>query len=146
MATYKSDEVKLNSPAEAVFAKLSNLTGLRELLDRLPADRIPEENRAMFDGLQITSDSITIPGGPVGSITLQMSRLEEPSLIELQGVGTPVPLSLALHIKPLAADSCEARAEINLEIPAMLKPMISGPMQKAVGQFAHVLSALNFQS
>lgn len=144
MATYESEEKCLSASAEKVYAKLDNLEGLRDLLAKVPVSAVPDDKRALLEGIEITPDTITIPGGPVGSVKLRKCRSVEPELIELTGEGTPVPISLALKIKPVDASSCRARAVIDLDIPAMLKPMISGPMQKMVAQFGDVLGALNF--
>lgn len=144
MATYESEEKQLASSAETVFAKLNNLEGLKDLLAKVPGSSIPEDKRSLLEGIEITPDTITIPGGPVGSVKLRKSRTLEPELIELTGEGTPVPITLGLHIRPVDAQSCKAKAKIELEIPMMLKPMISGPMQKMIGQFGDVLGALNF--
>lgn len=145
MATYESEEKHLSASAESVYAKLSNLEGLKTLLDKVPGSAVPEDKRELLEGIEITPDTITIPGGPVGSVTLRKSRLIEPELIELKGEGTPVPLSLALKIRPEGESACVAKAVIDLEIPAMLKPMVSGPMQKMISQFGDVLGALNFE-
>ncbi|MDE7159686.1 MAG: SRPBCC family protein [Muribaculaceae bacterium] len=144
MANYKSDNVTLAAPAERVFDKLSNLEGLKEMLARVPSEDIPEEHRTTFENLEITPDAITLPGGPVGALTLRMKRKERPGLIELAGEGTPVPMSLTLHIRPLPGDMSEARAEVDLAIPAMLAPMVSGPMKKMVGQFGEMLRAIPY--
>lgn len=145
MATYTSDKVTLGVPAERVFDKLSNLEGLGELLARVPEDQIPAEHRETFGNIQITPDSLTMPGGPVGALTLRMKRKDRPRRIEMEGEGTPVPMSLTLDIAPLPGDMCETKAEINLGIPAMLAPMVSGPMKKMVQQFAQLLKAIPFE-
>lgn len=143
MATYKSQEVTLQAPAETVFAKLSNLENLRDLLKNVPEDKIPDDKKEMFDNIIITADSITVPGGPVGSLTFKVTKKEEPTLIALSGEGAPFAMGLALHIVPDGPVS-KARAVIDLEIPAMLKPMVSGPLQKMADQFGDVLKALPF--
>ncbi|MDE6444654.1 MAG: hypothetical protein K2K64_09600 [Muribaculaceae bacterium] len=144
MAKYQSSEETLQASAEAVFSKLSNLENLRSLLDRVPADKIPEDKKAMFDNITITPDSITVPGGPVGALTFRMTEKVEPTLIALSGEGSPVPLSLAMHITPESESSCKAKVEIDIEIPAMLKPMIGGHIQKMADQFGEVLKAIPF--
>lgn len=139
MATYKSDKVGFIASAEKVFDRISNLEGLGALLKNVPQESIPADKKAMLEGIDITPESITIPGGPAGNITLQMAQKERPTLVRLEGVGTPVPVSLMLHISPLTPETSEAYVEFDLKIPAMLKPMINGPMQQAVDQFAQVL-------
>ena len=144
MASYKSAEQPLNASASAVFSKLSNLEGLRSLIANIPADKVPEDKRQMLDSITITPDTISFPAGPVGAITLRLSEKIDPTLITLTGEGTPVPVGLSLHITPVDESSCKGQVEMNLEIPAMLKPMIGGQIQKAVDQFGDVLKAIPF--
>ncbi|MDE6561270.1 MAG: hypothetical protein K2K75_07820 [Muribaculaceae bacterium] len=144
MATYKSDEVTLKASAESVFDRLSNFESLKGLLAQVPADQIPADKKEMFDSIRLTNDSIELPGGPVGSIRLKVVERTAPSRITLKGEGTPVPLQLQLDIHPLDETACRAQAKVDLEIPAMLRPMISGPMQKMTEQFASVLRSIPF--
>lgn len=139
MATYRSETVGLAYPAETVFSRLSNLEALGDVIKNIPEDKIPADQLAQLEKVRVTRDTISFPGGPVGEITLRMDKLQEPVLISLVGDGTPVPLSLSMHILPLTSDTCEAYVEIDLQIPAMLKPMVNGPMQKMTQQFAHML-------
>lgn len=145
MAEFKSKPVTIYAPAETVFGKLSNLENLKSLLENVPEESIPEDKRDLFNQIELTPETITIPGGPVGAITLRVTERVAPALVRLSGEGTPVPLHLALSITPLGADSCEAQVSIDLAVPAMLKPMISGPVQKMCDQFASVLCAVPFK-
>lgn len=144
MATYKSDKTKISYPAETVFAKLSHLEGLSDVLQKVPADSLSSEHRAMLEQIKVTSDTITFPGGPVGDVTLGVVERVEPSLIKLEGVGTPVPMSLTLHVKPLTSESCEAYVELEVQIPMMLKPMVNKPLQDMADQFGKMLSQIPY--
>lgn len=142
--TIKSEKTPIAASAERVFEKLSNLENLKPVLENIPADRIPEDKREMFERLEITSDSIKIPAGPVGEITLMITDLMPYSLIQLTGEGSPIPLSMQLEIESTGKDSCVAQVGLTMEVPMMLKPMISGPVRKIVDQFAQVLGAIPF--
>lgn len=142
MATYKSSEIQYGASAETLFNKISNLEGLKDMLSKIPQDTLTDEQRGMLSSVTISSDSISLPGGPVGSLTLKMTRKESPVLIEFEGQNTPVPLSLSLHINPEGTDSCVAQAVLDIQIPAMLRPMVSGPLQKAVDQLSNLLRAI----
>lgn len=144
MATYKSDEVTLRASAQNVFDRLSNFESLGTLLAQVPEDQIPADKKEMFDNIHLTADSIEIPGGPVGNIRLRVVDRIAPTCIKLKGEGTPVPLSLQLNINPVDDNTCRALAQIDIEIPAMLRPMIAGPMQKMTEQFAQVLHSIPF--
>lgn len=144
MASYKSDKVTLNASADKVFGKLSNLEGLSDLLKRAPLDKISEEQRGMLEQVKVTPDTITFPGGPVGELTLGIAEKVDPTLIRLEGRGTPVPLGLSMHIAPLTPDTCEAYVDINVKIPMMLAPMIGGTVQKMADQFGGMLRQIPF--
>lgn len=55
-----------------------------------------------------------------------------------------MPLGLQLNVIPVDDASCRAMAEVDIDIPAMLRPMIAGPMQKMTEQFAQVLRSIPF--
>ena len=144
MAEYKSAETPIKASAETVYRKLSNLEGLKELLERVPQDQVPEDQRDLFNQVKITPDAISFPAGPVGDLTLRLTETVDPTFIKLEGVGSPVPMALMLHIHPSTEVSCSVQVVIDLQIPAMLKPMVSGPLNKMVSQFAEMLRNLPF--
>ncbi|MDE7402803.1 MAG: SRPBCC family protein [Muribaculaceae bacterium] len=142
MALYKSENVSISASADRVFDKLSNLEGLGELIKKVPEDKVPADQRAMLEQVVVTPQTITFPGGPVGDVTLRLAETVRPTLIKMEGEGTPVPMSLMLHVSPISDELCEARVEIDINIPMMLKPMVNGPLQKLVDQFAVMLGRL----
>ncbi|MBD5236860.1 MAG: SRPBCC family protein [Bacteroidales bacterium] len=144
MAEYKSAETPIKASAEAVYNKLSNLEGLKELMARVPQDQIPDDQRDLFNQVKITSDTLSFPAGPVGELTLKLTETVEPTYIRLEGVGAPVPMALMLHIHPSTDVSCTAEVAVDLSIPPMLKPMVSGPLNKMVSQFADMLRQLPY--
>lgn len=144
MAVYNSGNVILHASADSVFKKLSNLENLKTMLEKVPADRIPEDKRQMFDNIKITPDTIEVPGGPMGNLTFRVIERKEPTLIKLQGEGIPMKMFLALHILPETESQSSGQVEIDIDIPAMLKPMIGGQIQKIANQFGDVLGAVPF--
>lgn len=144
MTTIKSDKAKVAAPAPVVYEKLSNLDNLKSVLSQVPADSIPADKRDMFEKVRVTADTISIPAGPVGEITLRVTDRLPYSLIQLTGEGTPVPLNLQLEIEPRGEDACEVQVVFNIEIPLMLKPMVSGPLKKVADQFVQVMQSIPF--
>lgn len=142
MATYKSDKVDVISSAENLFRKVSNPENLLNVISSLPEEHITPEQKAQLSAISVTPDSIVLPGGPVGSLTLRIVERKEPTLIRLQGEGTPVAMEVKFNITPISQDLCQAQAVLDLDIPMMLKPMINGPMQKMVNQFSILLRQL----
>lgn len=132
-------------PASTVFEKYSDLEGLGELLKNVPEGYASADQMQMLSQIRVTSDTIVIPGGPVGEITLRVVERQAPTLIRLEGVGTPVPLGMSLHIVPLTPETCETYVQIDLQIPAIMKPMVNGPMQKMVDQFGQMMRQMPMQ-
>lgn len=143
MATYKSEEIDLRTSAEKVFAKLSNLENLGELMKNVPEGTLDEEKKKLLEQVEVTPDTITFPGGPAGMVKLRKVEAVEPTLIKMEGVGTPVPMAMSLHVTPINDSECRAQVEINIEVPAMIKPMINGPMKKMAQQVGEMLRYLN---
>ena len=132
-------------PASTVFEKYSDLEGLGELLKNVPEGYASADQMQMLSKIRVTSDTIVIPGGPVGEITLRVVERQAPTLIRLEGVGTPVPLGMSLHNVPLTPETCETYVQIDLQIPAIMKPMVNGPMQKMVDQFGQMMRQMPMQ-
>lgn len=144
MANYKSSEITIPAAADIVYNKLSNLENLKSVLSNVPADKIPADQREMFDKVEITSDSISVPGGPIGALTFRVTEKKEPSLIRLEAEGSPLPLGIVMHISENDANSSKGYVEIDIDIPLMLKPMIGGQVQKMADQFAQMLQLIPF--
>ena len=144
MTTYSSGKVTLNASANSVFDKLSNLENLKGMLDKVPADRIPEDKRQMFENIQITPDTIEVPGGPMGNLVFRVVEKTAPSLIKLKGEGIPLEMYLALHVEPLTDSSSSAQVDVDIDVPAMLKPLVGGQIQKIANQFGDVLGSIPF--
>ena len=144
MATYKSAKIGIPYPADVVFNKLSNLEGLGDLIANVPEDKIPEQQREMLKQVSVSADSICFPAGPAGTLTLQLDQVKSPTLILLKGVGAPVPMSLSMNIIPVNDGACEFFVQIDIQIPMMLKPMVNGPLQSMVDQFANMIRQIPF--
>lgn len=144
MAIYSSEKVLLQAPANVVYEKLSNLENLKGMLDKVPSDRIPEDKRQMFENIRITPDSIEIPGAPMGTLIFRVAEKKSPEYIRLKGEGIPLQMALELHLEEAPENKTYGRVDVDIEIPAMLKPMIGGQIQKIADQFGSVLGAVPF--
>lgn len=145
MANFSSEIVSLNAPAEKVFDRLSNPENLKSLLESAPLDQVPEDKRKALESIRVTPDTISFPAGPMNEVTLRVTRKEAPTLIRLEGEGTPVAMSMSLHITPVDSNNCDARIELDIALPAMVVPMVKGTLQKVIGQFADMLKMLRFE-
>ncbi|MDE7381199.1 MAG: hypothetical protein K2N03_03605 [Muribaculaceae bacterium] len=144
MSSIKSDNYTIGYSAEKVYEKLSHPENLRGLLEKVPAEGIPEEQRQTLEQIKVTEDSITIPAGPVGAMTLRLTKKEEPTLLRFDAENSPIEVALVIHIKPLSDSACEIMLEID-NVPKMLAMMASGPFKKVTDQFAQLIKQIPFE-
>ena len=136
MATYTSKPAVIPASASSVSEKFSDFTLLQSHLDALPA-----EERSKIGDISLTPDSIVLKTPQVGDITLKVIE-RTPGRVALTAVGSPVPMNLALDITPVDEQSTRLVASMDVEIPAILKPMLGGTLQKAVDQLSDVMKRL----
>lgn len=144
MADYKSRPVIVNASAENVYNKLSNLEGLKNIIANIPEGAVDDEKKEMISQVEVTPDTISFPAGPVGRMTLRLAEKIPFTLIRLEGENTPVAVDFRLEIAPIDDLQCEAAVAIDIALPAMLKPMVGGTLQKMADQFGEVLGNLKF--
>lgn len=137
MAQYNSKPVTVNKSAHDIVEKFSDLSAFGQALDSMS-----EVDRERVGDVKFEKDSITIDTKQVGRIAFKVTE-RTPSKVAMIAEGSPVPLVLSVNLKPLDETSTEITTAIDVEIPAMLRPMIGGAMQKAVDQFGDLMAKLN---
>lgn len=137
MARYESAPVSVNASVHSIFEKFNDLTSLQKLLEQLPADM-----RAQVGDVTFEKDSITLQTNQVGEIKFVVKERVAPGKIVFGTQSSPVPLTLTALLKETSPESTEVRAETDVEIPAILKPMIGSTMQRATDQFAQLIARL----
>ena len=136
MATFTSKPTIVDSPAATVAEKFSDLSAMQKVLDQIPADE-----RAKIGDIALTPDSIVMKTPQGGDITLKVTQ-RTPERVTLTAMGSPVPMNLSVNIKPLSDTQTELTTSMDVEIPAFLKPMVGGTLQKAVDQFGQLMQRL----
>lgn len=135
MATYKSKPVTVDRPVEQLFGAISNIGAYQDKLDSLP-----DEERARLGEVRFTDDSIIITAQPVGEMRFDVVERTAPSRIVLAAAQSPVPLTLAVNTAAAGPETTTVECAIDVEIPAILKPMVGGKMQEAVDKFGELIT------
>lgn len=138
MATYKSSPQTVNRSAETLFDRFSDLSILQNSLEGLT-----EEQRKQIGDVKFTADSISIVTPQVGEIAFQVTERVRPSKVVFGTKSSPVPLTMAVDIKPVGEESSEVTTIIDVDIPAMLRPLVGPQLQKAAEKFGELISGLS---
>jgi len=137
MATYKAKPVKIGRSAGYIAGQFSDLTRLQGALNALP-----EAERSKVGDVRFTADSIVMQTSQVGEIRFNVKE-RTPSRVAFEAGGLPMPVIIAADIEPQGDSASEVTASLDIDIPAVLRPMVGGTMQKAVDQFAELIARLN---
>lgn len=134
MARYSSKPIEIAQPVEGIFERLSDFSKYQEKLDELPANL-----REKIGDVSFTPDSIIINAAPVGEIAFEVIERIAPKHVKLQAKNAPVPMFLIMDFEPDGEDAAKVTSTIDVEIPAMLRPMVGGKMQEAANKFGEML-------
>lgn len=137
MAAYKSNPIILKGSRDEVFAKLSNLGAYQTLLEQMPDDL-----RRKAGDVRFTDEAIIINAAPVGEMRLEVEKRQAPELIEFRASNSPAPLKLILNLADAGTDTTELTSSIDVDVPAIIRPMIGPKMQEAANQMAALVARL----
>lgn len=138
MAKYSSKPATLVMPIGVVYGRVSSLSGLQEKLEQLPQDQLARIGEVKFD-----DNSVIINAPQVGEIRFDVVERQEPSRVVFAAANMPVPLKLALDLAEETPESTRVVSTIDVEIPAMLRPLVGGKMQEAADRFTDLIKQLN---
>jgi len=135
MAKYSGKAVIVNQPINDIYNRISNLSSFQQRLDELP-----EEMRDKLGDVRFTDDKLIINAPAVGEITFVMAERVAPTLLRMTAENSPVPFNIVMNFTEKSPESTEVRTDLDVEIPAMLRPLVGGKMQEAADKFSEMFS------
>ena len=136
MSKFESSVKHVQASQEAVYAKLSDLSNLEHLKDRIPADKV--------SNLSFDSDSLSFEVSPVGKITLQIVEREPCKCIKFGTTVSPLPFNLWIQIVPVTETECKMKLTIGMELNPFMKAMVQKPLQEGLEKMADALSMVSY--
>ena len=137
MSKFVSKPTPVDRPAEEISSKFEDLSNLQGFIDRLP-----EGEKSKLGDVKFDRDSIAIHTAQVGDITFKITD-RTPRRVVFQAVGSPVPVELDIDINPVADAASEVTVCFEVQIPAMLRPMVAPHMQKAVDMLGDLIGKVS---
>ncbi len=135
MAKYTGKTVTVNQSAQVLFDKISNLNAFQQRLDELPA-----EAKNKLGDVRFTEDKIIINAPAVGELTFVVAEKVSPSLMRLSAENSPVPFNIIMNFEAKTETTTDVSTVLDVDIPAMLRPMVGGKMQEAADKFSEMFS------
>lgn len=136
MSKYSGKPFVVDKPAQEIADKFADLTALNQWVEKLPA-----EEREKLGGVSFTADSISVDTKQIGTMTFVVAE-RTAQAVKFKASGLPVALDLTIDLKPISEDKTNATCSIDIELPAMLRPMIAPQLGKAVDMLSDVVAKI----
>ncbi|MBQ7142777.1 MAG: SRPBCC family protein [Bacteroidaceae bacterium] len=153
MAKYESQIKQVPFSQSAVYAKLSDLTNLAVIKERfddpnvqakIPADKI-EEVRNAVNQMEFTTDTVSAPAGPIGTIAVQIVDREPEKCVKFTSTNSPVSFKLWVQMLPTGDTTSKLKVTIDADLNFFMKQMVGSHLEKGVDKFADMLAMIPYE-
>lgn len=157
MAKYESGVKQIAYSQSAVYGKLSDLSNLSVLKEKLNTTEVPEnikeqadeeqlkKAKEVLEKMEFTTDSISIDIAPLGQLVIEIIEREPEKLIKMTSTQSPVPITLWIQLVPTSDTSCKMRLTLDAELNMFLKMAIGGKLKDGIDKFADMLAKLPYE-
>ena len=121
---------------ERVYNKLSDLSNLEAIKDRLPQDKVED--------LSFDSDTLSFTVSPVGQLTLQIVERDPCKSIKLATTNSPLPFNMWIQLVETAEEECNVKVTIEIDINPFMKAMVQKPLQEGLEKMVEMLAVINY--
>ena len=136
MSQFESSVKQIPFSQERVYAKLSDLSNLESMKDRIPQDKVKD--------ISFDSDTLTFSVDPVGKITLQVIEREPFKCIKFETTQSPLPFNLWIQLVPDSEQGCKMKLTIRVDINQFMKAMVQKPLQEGIEKMADMLAMIQY--
>lgn len=159
MTKYESQIYTVNAPQQHVYERMANLKNFEaikqaienpEFLDRLMqnvpaehADKITpdkiEKIRQAMQNVVFSEEAVSMETS-MGLITLAITDRQEPKLVKLMGVNTPIDVNLWVQMLPLGVYQAKLKVTVGVELNFFIRKMVEKHVKTAPDAIAQMLS------
>ncbi len=136
MGNFESSVKVIPYSQERVYNKLSDLSNLEAIKDRLPQDKVQD--------LSFDSDTLSFSVPPVGQLTLQIVEREPCKCIKLATANSPIPFNMWIQLVATGEEECKVKVTIRIDINPFMKAMVQKPLQDGLEKMVEMLAAVNY--
>ena len=126
---------------ESVYAKVSDLSNLRGLADRIPAD---QQSQFKVENLECTPDTVSCTISPIGQIEVGIVSREPFKCVKMETLQSPINLTAWIQIVSTGESSCKIKLTADADLNIFMAKMVEKPLTEAVEKVADMLAMLPY--
>lgn len=137
MTKYTGKTSVVNLPAAEISDKFADMSTFNDKLAGTP-----EDVRKHMGDLTFTRDSVCMDTKQAGKVVFKVTERDDRHIV--LACSFPLPISLTINLSPVADDAAktEVSTDVDIEIPAMLRPIIGPQMQKVADHFSTAMGSI----
>ena len=152
MAKYESSVKQINYPVDSVYAKVSDLSNLSIIKERIndplirsqiPADKL-EQVCDTINKLEFTADSVSCDAGMVGKIAVQVVEREENKCVKYESISSPVNFKFWVQVLPTSDTTSKMKLTLDADLNFFMKQMLDKPLREGIEKMADMLAMIPF--
>ncbi|MGL5262185.1 MAG: SRPBCC family protein [Bacteroides sp.] len=136
MSKFESSVKVIPFSQERVYAKISDLSNLESVKDKLPEDKVKD--------LSFDSDSISFHVNPVGTIRLEVVERTPSKCVKFATTDSPLPFKLWAQVVPTTAEECKIKVTIDVEMNPFIAGMVKKPLMDGLEKMVSMLSMIQY--
>ena len=136
MSNFESSVKVIPYSQERVYSKLSDLSNLEAIKDRLSQDKVQD--------LSFDSDTLSFSVSPIGQLTLQIVEREPSKCIKLATTNSPIPFNTWIQLVATGEEECKVKVTIGMDINPFMKAMVQKPLQEGLEKMVEMLAVINY--
>lgn len=138
MTKFESKIKAVAASQKVIFNTLSDLHNLNL------EDATSQINDDRLKGIRIEGDTIYMKAEMMGEMGLKLIEKEPTKTLKFEGVNAPIELLFWIQIKEVAENDSRIKLTLKAQIPAMLKPMASKPINEFLEKLASAIANKNY--
>ena len=136
MSNFESSVKVIPYSQERVYSKLSDLSNLEAIKDRLSQDKVQD--------LSFDSHTLSFSVSPIGQLTLQIVEREPSKCIKLATTNSPIPFNMWIQLVATGEEECKVKVTIGMDINPFMKAMVQKPLQEGLEKMVEMLAVINY--
>ena len=141
MKRIESNIKQIPYPQESVYAKVSDLSNLRYLTERVPAQ---QAEQFKIEDMDCSPDRVSCTISPVGQIELGMVSREPVKCVKMETLRSPIKLTVWIQIVSTGSSSCKIKITADADLNIFMAKMVEKPLTEAIEKLADMLANLPY--
>ena len=136
MSKFESQIKTIPTNIENAFAKLSDLSNLEQVKDKIPQDKLKN--------VEFDADSFRFTIDPVGKIGLRIIEKDAPKTIKFKSELAPIDFFVWIQLKETAENETKAKLTLEADLNPFIKGMVAKPLQEAIDKLADLIAGFPY--